>query len=452
MAIQDIQRDLRGGIKYPRFINKSPMQFNIANKKHYTVILESSTADTANIEVNIVGANAPFILNLSYFEVTGGKLIKGGTIVTSERVLYTTRELKAGIPVLLHLETNIELSGNLIVSVENYSVQPLLFVQAEYGYESRGEMYTKKREVHCNQPLVYRLLDGSLPDGLELLRNGTIRGVIGNLDCDNENDDYSPSYNWFFDNHDDTREAWARVWKFKVEISIEGMPEVTAERWFCLKVYNNWSLDAERFNDKYAIEVSESVGTEKQYQPITLSSLCSEIERPIFVPSEIDLRDNLCGYKAKSSMIEIDGILLDVNEIEFSRMADCVGCNDPTRQKVIETYSIPHGTKIRTPDEFLKYYLTNRDNYDSLIMELHNSVLLPEVYKRLKEETPNRHNDFEIKITKDEVSIIKYFASKNLNLDDIDDKMAAIRNISNQSLPTTIHSMIGVYSFGVLTW
>ena len=123
MSILDIQRDLQSGVKYPRFVNRQALSY-VANKlKPYTLIVLSDVPDTCNIEITVDSASDVYKLSLSYFELRSGQLVAVGKISTEQRVLNTVKELKAGIPVLIHIESNVQITGKIKVTVSNYTTR-----------------------------------------------------------------------------------------------------------------------------------------------------------------------------------------------------------------------------------------------------------------------------------------------------------------------------------------
>lgn len=453
MALQDILRDLRLGITHPQLQIGTPLRFEAQPRKPFTAIIRLRQADTLNIRILLTEYDM-VNYTLSFYQRQGNKLIGFGQAVSYEHNTLITKEIPADVDVFLHIDPKTAIKGNITATPQGYTPSSRMEALTGFGYYTSAALQTRKRPIECHETLVYELVDGKLPDGLTLISSGVIMGEVGNLDCSEHNTDLPPSWNWYSDNHDDTAQAWGRVWKFKVRLYLLNQPETYTEKWFCIRVYNNWSLDRDRFKAAPDIVVEEAVDNPvKPYQLPKLNSLCPPCPSPTeFVPKRIDTR-GLCGVtKAPESAMMIDGVAVPFSEIRFSKLGKCPSCLDPTRPKDIEEYSIPSGTIIRTPDELLQHYARNRNNFDQLVMHLHSSKILPDIYKNLKQDKPNRSTAFEIKITPSKVTLIRYHSLPGRSFDDVDEQILSIRNTANQDLPNTAYSYSGYTVWSILTW
>lgn len=294
-----------------------------------------------------------------------------------------------------------------------------------------GDLSVTRRPIECKESLGYELIDGELPPGLKLGKTGLITGVIENLDCIIENDinpeEYSPSFNWFYSNHDGMAQSWARRWRFKVRVTIESMPDTFIDEWFCIKVFNNWSLDAAVFDamtdeDTIIIDDIKSVSLPNIQKPMPKESTN-------FVPSGLTMVPDY-----------------------YTPVVDCLPCNDPTTPSDTEYYKISDGLRIRTPNELIDYYSKHQSNFEPLIMQLHNSIILHDYLKTIGVENRNPNEIYEILINGENLTLNKYYLNNGRSFLDTDQNMLSQRTIKNQVAPIDIVMTMGETMKGVLQW
>ncbi len=309
------------------------------------------------------------------------------------------------------------------------------------GFEGDAELTVKREQsFDCTQPLHHEITDGVLPKGLTMTSEGLISGTILNLDCEDTSD--SPSFNWFFKNNDGMTQSFGKQFRFKVKISILGYKDSFDEQWFCIMVYNNWSLDRDNF-DKQPI-VSVSRGEEKRTVRIeTLPVLCE-------IPTtDISIKVPQIGKPS----ITIGGVDVVENDLYNYGGSKYKAHKDPTREYDTESFFIPDGTIIQTPNELVNHYMNNLDNADILSLQLSTSKLLPE-FIRFVDSTDRFHmkHDYEMNIKGQMIEIRKYTATESRNIDDADEILISLRNTNNQVMPILPIAYTGIESRGILTW
>ena len=159
----------------------------------------------------------------------------------------------------------------------------------------------------------------------------------------------------------------------------------------------------------------------------TLPSLCPTPSTPQFVP--------------KRQITELP---------RYNRALDCIPCNDPNTPQVSEQFTIPPGLKIRTPDELIRYYIDNQNNFEPLIMQLHNSIVFRELLDQLGNEDPR--TVFELNITDNAITIKKFWLENGSALNDVDATLIANRTITGQINPVDVVCYTGEFMEGALIW
>ena len=455
MAVIDVVRAIENGTVLD-LNNGASTVFKIKRRSFVVLKFYTPYNNVATFNISITGFSGVMEYKISFYRFNDKNvLVPDGVSISYEITNAIQKELRAG-NTYIQIETSsaTDITGSINAKTSDYVPIVTLPSKTYFGGISNVDLLTKPRPRVCDKPLLYELLDGSLPDGLVLLDTGEIIGTVANMDCLEDSNLYPPSFNWFTDNHDDVAQAWGRIWRFKVRLSLVEAPEFNTEKWFCVKVFNNWNLDRDKFTSKPIVLIEESVKLPASYTPIPqhIDLICNPC-KPIveFIPQPIKI-ESLCGIKPLTSGIEIDGIFTPLSEIEYKELGDCVSCKDPTRQKDIEVYNIPMGAVIRTPDEFLRYYINHQDVFDFLIMELHNSLILPEILENLKRDKRNRTTDYEIKIHSDKIELIRYHSLKTSAFGDIDEEFYSHKNIINQIAQNESYGYYGFTSRGILTW
>lgn len=150
-------------------------------------------------------------------------------------------------------------------------------------------------EKECNKLLYYSLIDGKLPEGIQMTLTGDLYGILPNLDCTNDTDKLSPSQNWYFDMNE-TWQPWGNQWRFKLRVWIADFPNVFKEDWFCIRIHNNWSWDRD---NKPPIEYEEETIEIIEKEPFP-NLCCEEEEKEIFKPKPLPVTMCPCDEETSS--------------------------------------------------------------------------------------------------------------------------------------------------------
>ena len=180
--------------------------------------------------------------------------------------------------------TSAQLTG--VAMYRGYQRQVWFSIDFGHGQSFHPALAFIRPDAVCTRPLFFRIIDGSVPPGMWMTSLGRVQGTTPELDCMEDNASLSPSQNWSYTNFDGHEQAWGRQWRFQVEVSIQGMPDVVAYEWFCVSVHNNWDKDRDNFLSQAPFLLTrEIVG---QPEPIKIPDLCSvESTEQAFVPQEI---------------------------------------------------------------------------------------------------------------------------------------------------------------------
>lgn len=430
MALIDIQKLINAGTPIPDIMFNTNFTFTVQRNNLFIRKFVLSNNNTVSTIIKILSAD-DVNLKISFYSVIGTVVKPLSSTTMTDWSLSFNKEFTAGQTIVFEIESRYKITGEGILKVTNFS--PVAFFNFRIlvsSFITPFDIVVKRKPIECHEGLSYELIEGELPDGLRLTVDGRLVGIGPNLDCLEDTKSLSPSFNWFYSNNDGHTQAWAKQWRFKLKVSISFQPDVFYEEWFCIKVYNNWSYDRDNFKE----------------QDLTQHTFTPETEIKLTALEQLEL---LCPVDFKEPFVpEIKNEGL---EIIYSPVIECKSCNDPTRKRVYEEYDIPVGHKIRSPHELIKFYINNKNNYDPLIMNLHNSNILMKIINENKDEI-NKNETYEIKISDKKITLIEYISTKDRSFGDVDDILISIRNTENQSLPTSPFVFQGEIVKAILTW
>ena len=412
MSKQTIQSRVRNGDKFPRFNPGEPFGSGV-------FIHTQPTVDSFEFNVVVINSNESPQIKISFYKFTNGIVSTLTSIRLSEWRNKFTQDFTIG-DFFIEVEANCEVK--IIGNPLNFIPVKTFAINCYHADRLNVGLDVKRKPRDCSEALTYELIDGELPPGITLNKGGLLIGIVEELDC--IDDTMSPSFNWYFDNHDGVAQSWGRKWRFKVRVSIASQTDIFTDEWFCLRVFNNWSIDQLSFT-----ESEETVVYDHKNDIVipTLPSLCPTPSTPQFVPER------------------------QITELpRYNRALDCIPCNDPNTPQVSEQFTIPPGLKIRTPDELIRYYIDNQNNFEPLIMQLHNSVVFKELLEQLGFEDPR--TVFELNITDNIITIKKFWLENGSALNDVDATLIANRTITGQINPVDIVCYSGEFMEGVLVW
>lgn len=425
MSRQSVQQMINNGIVIPPLEIGVPV--NISTSTDYVRKLELTMNDTLTMTLKVLASSASPNIVISIYRLSNNIVYPYVSRTTSAWNFSFNQGLILNtyiVEISSKVSTDLTLTNKMMNFVQIKTFPCTLY----HGEDFDATLTTKKKPQECHEALEYELIEGDLPPGLKLYSTGLIEGVVGNLDCvEDITQQYSPSFNWYFSNHDGMSQSWARQWRFKVRVKIASQPGTNIEQWFCIKTYNNWSADAAVF-DSMTDEDTEVLTN------ITTVSL-PEISKPKpanttnFIPAGLSVVPNY-----------------------YVPVTNCVPCNDPTTPVIEETYSVPAGLTIRTPNELLDYYINNQSNFEPLVMQLHNSKILSEYIKTIGTSIENPDIMYFMEVKDSKITLKKYYTDATRSFDDIDQLILSNRTISNQISPNDLVIYNGEHLTGVLTW
>jgi len=388
-----------------------PISINFSQKQLFLLnIIQQETAKfTINLEARTSPNNIGVTINI-YQLLGGNSIILLGTVLITELIMTFQKDFTVGTYIICIGSASTAYTGTFIGNFTWYQIYSKLAPRAYTGQALNSfDLEFSYVEKKCDKLLYFSIIEGALPDGLQMTLSGDIWGILPNLDCTNDTIDLSPSQNWYFA-MDDNWQPWGHQWRFKLRVWISELPDVIAEQWFCIRIHNNWSWDRD---NKPPLEYEEEIIQEIAAEPLVADICCEggEIETEPFVPQPVPISLCPCELETTQEQEEV---------LKFLHWYEDVLKNPPGEDNpYIQTFI----------DNFKK-----TDYFNKMIVKagLVEDLLTDE--------------ERELKAVE---SLIGYYTSQlkegGRREEDIDYIMLQLKEKENQKLPTTIVTTTGTY-------
>lgn len=271
-----------------------------------------------------------FAYTARLYRVTTTAIEEIANASSAEQAMAFSKEFTAGTYVLcFQTSTPATFAGTILASFRGYQKFASISLSLSEGCGVQGTFDSYRPPVDCSATLYYEMIDGSLPPGMRMTALGQIRGTAPNLDCIEDTADLPPSQNWSFEHNDGTFHPWGRQWRFKVRVTVDGMPDVFDEEWFCVAVHNNWSLD----RDAFVANAPFSITTERveSVEPVLIPEICDPVVvAPAWQPTTI-----VRPWVKDATVVPFEPVVV---------VKPCVECTGLT--EVMDAIPIPFGAPV----------------------------------------------------------------------------------------------------------
>lgn len=369
-----------------------------------TIVQQQTVQFSINLTSIISPSNVGVVINI--YQLSGSSFLFLGSVLITELIMTFQKDFTLGNYIICISSSSLSYSGTFLGQFIGYPSYANLFPNIYTGQAlAPFDLSFEHIDQSCNKTLFYAITDGKLPEGIQMTLSGNIWGILPNMDCTSDNDDLSPSQNWYYE-MDNTWQPWGRQWRFKVKLWMFEDESVFTEKWFCIRIHNNWSWDRD---NKPPIEYEEETIEEIISEPI-IDLCCEEEEVKTFVPSQLPV--SLCPCNSETSS-EQDTILNFLQWYE-SVLLNSPGEDNPYIQNFIDNFR---------KTEYFNDMIKKAGLEDTLLT-------------------------FEEKELKAVNTLIEYYNSQLIDgkrKEDIDYIMLQLRDKENQKLPITILSQSGTY-------
>ena len=148
----------------------------------------------------------------------------------------------------LCLRSNDSVHGTVIGTFQGFSTTARFIPESYHGETLFIELKTERPTHPCDEAMYYKIIEGTLPPGINLTLLGRLNGILPVLDCLDDAQEYSPSFNWQYTDNCGLEHPWGRIWRFKVRVTLSGDSDGSGdEEWFCIRIHNQWDWDRDNF-------------------------------------------------------------------------------------------------------------------------------------------------------------------------------------------------------------
>lgn len=387
------------------------MPFSVTSTANKLFRLRSPQFQSVQFAFNLAGNS--WNTQMTVFSWNGATATPIGSASITSAFVSVTIDFPIGDYIIcLRPGTATPQSGSFTASFTGYSQTANLVVDMFAGEEYSCIVSDPPRPPReCKEALYFEVLEGELPPGLQMDFQGTITGLLPNLDC--LEDSPAPAVNWYFTDNDGTSWPWGRQWRFKVKVWVDGLKETAFdEDWFCVKIHNNWTFDLDNFMEQSPFQRVDYVRVVEPPKPLEVECApCSKMEETQFIPQPID--------------------------------AVCEPCQNSTVANQVELIAIPVELAGIEPNDIVTWYDLNKDTVftNPYLEKFRDDLRDSQVFKIItnyRETNPNEALEYAVAS-----NYQNYLQLAEIRLDPTMDPnnlavlMAQWRDYMNQSLPTT---------------
>lgn len=387
-----------------------PISINFSQKQLF--LLNIIQQETAQFTINLVAATPPANIGVTVniYQLLGGvTILLLGTVLITELIMTFQKDFTVGTYIICIGSSSTAYTGTFIGHFTGYQIYSKLTPRAYTGQALNSfDLEFSYVEKECDKLLYFSVIEGMLPEGLQMTLTGDIWGILPNLDCTEDTAELSPSQNWYF-TINDTWQPWGHQWRFKMRVWIAELPDVISEQWFCIRIHNNWSWDRD---NKPPIEYEEEIFEEIAEEPLTEDICCEgEVEPEPFVPQPIPL--TLCPCEVETTQEQ--EVVLNFLQWYENVLKNPPGEDNPYIQTFIDNFK---------KSEYFQKMIVKAGIVEDLLTD----------------------EERELKAVE---SLIGYYTSQlkegGRREEDIDYIMLNLKEQENQKLPTTVVTTTGTY-------
>jgi hypothetical protein len=229
-----------------RMTSNTAMPISMTSSLKQLFALDIIRQETVQFTISLISRIQPTNIGVTvhFYQLgTANEIILLGSVLVTEMILSFQKDFTVGSYIICIGSTTFSYTGTLTGVFTGFPIYANLVPRAYTGSALNPIQFdTTLPERRCVKTLYFEIIDGHLPPGLTMGDLGNIEGVLPNMDCIDENADLSPSQNWYY-NIGSTWQPWGRQWRFLIRTWVFDYPEASTERWFCIRVHNNWSWD-----------------------------------------------------------------------------------------------------------------------------------------------------------------------------------------------------------------
>lgn len=288
-CVQLIQSNISAGtiMDLPQIYPNTATAVNVTQTQPALFLLESTQSQNAVISLagqSGAGAGSPVNLTLTIYSYVGSTATALGSInIVTPSTSFTQAFSTGNYLICISSNNAAGYTGTLTGQFAGFPAVARFSPTFSHGDSMLWSLYQPPPPPPtCNQPIWFELVQGELPPNITLLSNGVLSGVFPNLDCVEDVNPYSPAVNWFYTPGNVTNPV-GRQWRFQVKCWLQNFPDVIDLRWFCIRIYNDWSLDRDNFLKQPKVKTADVAVINKPAPLPIVCEPCDNTEQlPVF--------------------------------------------------------------------------------------------------------------------------------------------------------------------------
>ncbi len=257
--------EFSSGITYRSSINQT---------KNAIYMLSNELDQSVFFSVRVLGVNTNIAITLTiYNSIT---LRQFGTLNISQNSINSSFNITSGSYYVCIRAQAGSYDVDVTPTFISYSNVATFNARSYFGFSSSFSLEFPKPVGNCNRKLLYTIIEGDLPEGLTMLDNGYISGILPTMDCDPANDHLPTSNSWYHKISDSEYiTSWGRAYRFRVSLRLYDEPDSGKIdiKWFYLSVVNNFSKN-QAIIDKYEVLEDSYIVTFEDQVKLNTLQLC----------------------------------------------------------------------------------------------------------------------------------------------------------------------------------
>lgn len=231
---------ISGGGAIPTFISGVPQSVNFNAVSNSLLQMALLGPQTVYLSTNITTSATSYNFTVSFISAT--TLVNVGSVVITNQISNLSINLLADTYYVCFRSLGPTYTGSVTATFIRFPTRAAFVMNAAFG-DSCNLTGLKITQPHlvCNQPMIWELVDGELPKGITLLRNGMLTGTLPYLDCDIAGNNAPPSNNNFYvDQINGITYAIPRSYNFTAKLTLESDHNKFDIQKFSITIVPNW--------------------------------------------------------------------------------------------------------------------------------------------------------------------------------------------------------------------
>lgn len=352
---------INSGQQQNEMTSESTSRVTINSTTNALFYLSNELSQSVFFNVRLVGVYSSISISLTIYNAD--TLVVFGTLNITQQNTSTSFNISAGNYIIclrpIFGSYTVDITPTFISYNSTASFNPRSYV----GYQSTFSLDLSKPVGVCTRRLLYTMVEGTLPDGLELLDNGLVTGYLPILDCDSYNKNLPTSNYWYHKISDSEYVTpWGRAYRFKVHLTLFDDRTKEDIRWFYISIVNDFTKNI-ALVDKYEALEDAKIATFEDKIKVDMIDLCKKDASVL--PTEISDEEKFYNQIEDKKIDDESPIINDYN-VDYS-FSD----NQEEEYILLNKEMLSDINRLGIID----YYISNYENDSDIIESLKDSIM-----------------------------------------------------------------------------